>query len=176
MRFQGSLEEDLNPEGTAIVDYNIQNGFVESVIFVEDKSFSTKTHFPNKTEQEVGKWIESETGLAYGSNFVMTDVLENGFQFSPNIGEVEITPAGMIEVEFDNEGKLTTYNLYDPIPSSEDLEVTEFTLTLEEIEPLVRQQLQLVNFPFEAEKTIRAYLCNGRSLCNFGRDLAAFHF
>lgn len=148
----GEYEEDVNPEGTAIVDYNIQNEIVESVIFVEDKSFSTKTHFPNKTEEEVGNWIESETGLAYGSNFVMTDVHENGFQFSPNIEKVEITPAGMIEVEFDNKGKLTTYNLYDPIPSNEDLEVTEFTLTLEEIEPLVRQQLQLVKFPFEAEK------------------------
>ena len=54
--------------------------------------------------------------------------------------------------EFDNDGKLTSYNLYDPIPSSEDLELTEFTLTLEEIEPLVRKQLQLVNFPVEAEK------------------------
>ena len=82
----------------------------------------------------------------------MTEVLENGFHFSPNIEGVEITPVGMIEVEFDNDGKLTSYNLYDPIPSSEDLELTEFTLTLEEIEPLVKKQLQLVNFPVEAEK------------------------
>ncbi|WP_210468471.1 hypothetical protein [Sporosarcina sp. 6E9] len=150
--FSGELVEDLNPEGTAIVDYNIQKEIVESVIFVEDKSFSTMTHFPGKTEEEVGYWIESETGLTYGKDFVMTEVLENGFQFSPNIEGVEITPVGMIEVEFDNDGKLTSYNLYDPIPSSGDLEWAEFTLTLEEIEPLVRKQLQLVNFPLEAEK------------------------
>ena len=43
------LEEDLNPKGTVIVDYNIQQEIVESVIFVENKSFSTKTHFPEKT-------------------------------------------------------------------------------------------------------------------------------
>jgi hypothetical protein len=148
----GELEEDLNPAGTAIVDYHIQKEIVESVIFVEEKSFSTMTHFPGKTEEEVGYWIESETGLTYGNDFVMTEVLENGFHFSPNIEGVEITPVGMIEVEFDNDGKLTSYNLYDPIPSSEDLELTEFTLTLEEIEPFVKKQLQLVNFPVEAEK------------------------
>ena len=102
---------------------------VESVIFVEDKSFSTKTHFPKKTEQEVGNSIESETGLTYGSNFVMTEFSKTVF-ISARISGVEITPVGMIEVEFDNDGKLTSYNLYDPIPSSEDLELTEFTLTL----------------------------------------------
>ncbi|WP_172371010.1 hypothetical protein [Sporosarcina jiandibaonis] len=148
----GEIEEDLNPAGTAIVDYNIQKEFVESVIFVEDKSFATKSHFPNKTEEEVGNWIESETGLTYGNDFVMTEVLENGFHFIPNIRDVEITPVGMIDVEFDNDGKLTTYNLFDPIPTTEDLELAEFTLTLEEIEPIVRKQLQLVNFPVEAEK------------------------
>ena len=148
----GEYEEDLNPEGTAVVDYNIQKDIIESVVFVEDKSFSTMTHFPGKTEEEVGYWIESETGLAYGSDFVMTDVLENGFHFSPNILDVEITPAGMIEVEFDNNGKLTSYNLYDPIPSSEDVELTEFTLTLQSIEPLARKQLQLVNFPIDGSK------------------------
>ena len=148
----GKYEEDINPEGTAIVEYNIQKEIIESVIFVEGKSLATNTHFPNKTEQEVGNWIESETGLIYSENFVVTDVLENGFQFSPNIREVEITPAGMIEVEFDDEGKLTSYQLYDPIPSNGDLVETEFTLTLEEIEPFVKGQLQLVNFPFEAEK------------------------
>jgi hypothetical protein len=148
----GEPEEDLNPAGTAIIDYNIQKEFVESVVFVEDKSLSTKTHFPNKTEAEVGNWIESVTGLIYGDDFVMTEVLENGYHFSPNIRDVEITPVGMIDVEFDHDGKLTSYNLFDPIPTYENIELAEFTLTLEEIEPLVRRQLQLVNFPVEAEK------------------------
>ncbi|QUW22778.1 hypothetical protein JSQ81_04120 [Sporosarcina sp. Marseille-Q4063] len=148
----GELEEDLNPAGTAIVDYNIQKEIVESVIFVEDKSLSTMIHFPGKTEEEVGYWLESETGLTYGNDFVMTEVLENGFHFSPNIRAVEITPVGMIDVEFDNDGKLTSYNLFDPIPTNENIELAEFTLTLEEIEPLVKKQLQLVNFPVEAEK------------------------
>jgi len=53
----GKYEEDINPEGTAIVEYNIQDEIIESVIFVEGKSFATKTHFPNKSEQEVNNWF-----------------------------------------------------------------------------------------------------------------------
>ncbi len=58
----------------------------------------------------------------------------------------------MIEVDFDNAGKLTSYHSYGTDPSHETLEQTKFTLTLEEIEPIVKKQLQLVKFPSESEK------------------------
>ena len=45
---------------------------------------------------------------------------------------------------------------------------SEFTLTLEEIEPLVKEQLQLVNFPLDGEKRFvpvyameEVYITNG---------------
>ncbi len=42
--------------------------------------------------------------------------------------------------------------MYDAIPSEKEIRKADFTLTLEEIEPLVKKQLQLVKFPLEAEK------------------------
>ena len=145
------IEEDINPDGTVVIDYNIQEEKVENVIFVNDKSYSTKTHFTEKTPEEIADWVEGETGLTYQTDFKLSEVIEDGFQFKSDIDGIDITPAGMIEVEFNESGKLTSYNLYDAIPSEADITKMEFTLTLEEIEPLVKKQLQLVEFPIEAE-------------------------
>ena len=145
------VEDDLNPDGTAIIEYNIQREMVESVVFVAGTSLATKSHFVEKTVDEVAKWVESETGLIYEIDFTLSEVSENGFRFNSDVDGIQITPAGIIEVEFDESGKLTSYNLYDTIPTEEYITKSQFTLTLEEIEPLVKGQLQLVEFPMEAE-------------------------
>lgn len=147
-----SVEEDINPDGTAVIEYNIQHEMVESVVFVSGQSFATKTHFVDKTADEIAAWIEVETGLRYQTDFNVSEVTETSIQFKSDVDGIHLSPAGMIEVEFDEAGKLTSYYLYDSIPKEKDITKSEFTLTLEEIEPLVREQLQLVNFPIEIEK------------------------
>ena len=47
--------QDVTPDGTAIIEYNIQKDRIESVLFVE-KSLSTKIHFTEKTPDEIGAW------------------------------------------------------------------------------------------------------------------------
>jgi len=145
------IEEDVNPDGTVVIDYNLQQDLVETIIFVNEKSYSTKTHFTEKTAEEVAAWVEKETGLSYQTDFKLSEALEEGYQFKADVDGIDITPAGMIEVEFDESGKLISYNLFDTIPTEAEITKSAFTLTLEEIEPLVKQQLQLVNFPIEAE-------------------------
>ena len=59
----------------------------------------------------------------------------------------------MIEVDFDDAGKLTFLHSYGTNPASGiSLSNQNSLLTLEEIEPIVKKQLQLVNFPSESEK------------------------
>lgn len=146
------VEEDVNPAGTAVVEYNIQSEKVESIVFVERQSFATKTHFTKQTAEEIAAWVEEETGFTYERDFKLSDTLENGFQFKSDVDGIEMTPAGMIEVEFDKRGKLTSFIIYDAIPAPSEVVNSDFTLTLEDIEPLVKAQLQLVNFPHDGEK------------------------
>lgn len=146
------IDEDYNPVGTAIVEYAIQKQHFSSVSFVQGETFSTKTHFPNQTVDEVAAWLEEETGLIYEQDFKLTEANVNGFQFKSDVDGIHITPSCMIEVEFDDTGKLTSYHSYGTIPSQELVEKSKLTLTLEEIEPIVKKQLQLVKFPSETEK------------------------
>ena len=160
------IEEGYNPEGTAIVEYAIQKQHFSNVSFVQGESFSTKTHFPNKTADEVAAWLEKETGLVYKQDFKLTQANANGFQFKSDVDGIYFSPSCMIEVDFDDAGKLISYHSYGTIPSQNHVEKSKFTLTLEEIEPIVKKQLQLVKFPSETGKTFCSCLCNGRSVCN----------
>ncbi|HJF32019.1 MAG TPA: hypothetical protein K8V56_09610 [Sporosarcina psychrophila] len=146
------IDEDYNPVGTAIVEYAIQKQHFSSVSFVQGETFSTKTHFPNQTVDEVAAWLEEETRLIYEQDFKLTEANASGFQFKSDVDGIHISPSCMIEVEFDDTGKLTSYHSYGTIPSQELVEKSKFTLTLEEIEPIVKKQLQLVKFPSETEK------------------------
>lgn len=148
------IEEDYNPEGTAIVEYAIQKQQFSGVSFVQGESFSIKTQFPSKTADEVAAWIEQETGLLYKQDFKLTKANGNGFQFKSDVEGIYFSPSCMIEVDFDDAGKLTSYHLYGTKPSRDLVEQSEFTLTLEEIEPIVKKQLQLVEFPSETEKRL----------------------
>jgi len=146
------IEEDYNPVGTAIVEYVIQKQQFSNVSFVHGESFSTKTHFPGKTAEEVAAWLERETGLVYKQDFKLTQANANGFQFKTDVNGIYFSPSCIIEVDFNDAGKLTSYHSYGTKPSQELIEQSKFTLTLEEIEPIVKKQLQLVKFPSETEK------------------------
>lgn len=150
--YDEQIEEGYNPDGTAIVEYAIQKQYFSDVSFVQGESFSTKTHFPGKNVDEVATWVEKETGLVYKQDFKLTGAHANGLQFESDVEGIYLSPSRMIEVDFDNAGKLTSYHSFG-INLSEDLvERSKFMLTLEEIEPIVKKQLQLVNFPSETEK------------------------
>ncbi len=114
--------------------------------------FPQKRTFPDKTADEVATWLEKETGLVYKQDFKLTQANANGFQFKSDVDGIYFSPSCMIEVDFDDAGKLTSYHSYGTNPSQELVEQSKFTLTLEEIEPIVKKQLQLVKFPSETEK------------------------
>ncbi len=146
------VEEDLNPEGTASIDYNIQEKRFESVVFVQGQSFSTKTQFVEKSPEEVAAWVEQQTGWTYSKDFKLAQANENEFQFQFDVDGIRFSPTFSITVKFDEEGKLTSYSTYGAPPRPEEIEKSAFTLALEEIEPIVKQQLQLVKFPSESER------------------------
>ncbi|MFD1927037.1 hypothetical protein ACFSFY_03050 [Sporosarcina siberiensis] len=146
------VDEDSNPDGTAVVEYNISVSSFASVVFVGGISNSTITHFNEKTSQEVGKWIESETGLIYGVDFKLSGSNENEYTYESDIDGIKLTPSGVMNVEFDTNGKLINFNIHGTIPSQEEIIESIFTLTLENIEPLVKKQLQLVKIPSESKK------------------------
>ncbi|MBE1554325.1 hypothetical protein [Sporosarcina limicola] len=144
------VEEGTTPLGTAFISYLIQQEKYKSISFASAESSFTRTHFPNKTAHEVIEWLEEETGLTSGEDFKLTEANANEFYFESEIDGIPLSPSCTIKVAFDDVGKLTSFHWDGTLPSHEQVEKSEFSLTLEEIEPIVKMQLQLVEFPSEA--------------------------
>jgi hypothetical protein len=151
-------EEDTSPEGSVTIEYLLGEARYESIIFVQGKSYSTISLFENKTVEEVASWVEQETGLTLGEDIRLSEIQENGYQFQSAIDGICLSPDTMIEVKFDDEGKLLYFVSYGEGFNKEDITKSAFSLTLEEIEPIVKQQLQLVKLPSEEnQKFVSVY-------------------
>ena len=148
-------EEDLNPDGTAIIEYHIQKEQFSSVTFVQGMSFSTVMQFPSKSVEEVSAWLEGEWGATFLSVFKLVEERANYFRFVSDIEGISTSPNITIEVEFDDVGKLISYQTPGLNEVGKGVKKSSFTLTLEEIEPLVKNQLQLVQYPSEVENRFK---------------------
>lgn len=66
------VDDDVNPDGTAVIEVNLNTGQIESVIFVMDKTYAQHgVTFKRPYPAHVIQWIEQETGLIYGEHFHM---------------------------------------------------------------------------------------------------------
>jgi hypothetical protein len=148
----GPLEDDINPDGTASIDYNIQQERFQSVIFTMGTSFSTGHPFKEKTIEEAAAWLERQTGLTYEQDFFADQASENRFQFTSRVDGIRLSPSFQLNVEFDDDGKLLSFSTYGEAPDLKLVDKQDFKLTLEEIEPTVKAHVTLVNFPSEAEE------------------------
>lgn len=154
--YDGVLEEDMNPEGTASIQYNIQQKRFESVIFTMGTSYSTAHPFREKTIEEAAAWLEKQTGLSYEKDFFAEQASEGSFTFVSRVDNVRLSPSLQLNVEFDDEGKLLFFSIYGEEPNLELVEKQDFNLTLEEIEPIVKAHLSRINLPSEADETFRS--------------------
>ncbi|MDN4606598.1 hypothetical protein [Sporosarcina highlanderae] len=150
--FDGPVEEDMNPDGTASIDYDIQSERFTSAIFTMGRSYSTAHPFKVKTIEEAAAWLEKITNLAYKQDFFAEQASENGFRFIARKDNVRLSPNLQLNVEFDDDGRLLLFSTYGEAPNWGLIEKQEFNLTLEEIEPIVKKHLTLVKFPSESEE------------------------
>ncbi len=146
------IEDGTLPLGTAFIYYSIQEEMFTTIIFAAGTSYSTVTPFPSKTIEEVGAWLEQETGFVYGKDVKLVGASVSGFSLAMDIDGIQMSPSCTIEFNFDDTGKLTRFHWDGINPPEDRVKKSGFMLTLEEIEPLVKKQLQLVELPSDEKE------------------------
>ena len=151
-------DDDSNPEGTAVIDIDVNSRKLESVIFVGDKSYANGIMFSEFDRKEIIRWIEQETELMYGKQFELHKEDARELHFKECIDGVAVSPSGSVEIKFDQEGKLTMFSVHGQFPSKEIVKEETYTLSLQKIEHLAKEQLQLIEFPsFEQQRLLPVY-------------------
>lgn len=147
-------EDDIsNPEGTASIEINLNNCRFKSVIFVKGKSYAEDgVTFANLHTEDIINWVERETGLTYGKQFQIQKEEEGNLHFKECIDGIDVSPSGSIEVKFDQEGRLTFFNVNGQFPTTDMIIKETYNLTFGKVEHVAEQQLKLTEFPSYQQK------------------------
>lgn len=150
-------DDDLNPDGTAVIEVNLNTGQTESVIFVMDKTYAQHgVTFKRPYPAHVIQWIEQETGLIYGEHFHMHQKEKGELSFEEAIDSVKVTPSGRIEVKWNEHGQLMYFTHQGPFIAKTLLKAEEYVLSLDQVRNLAEQQVQLFQLPSFEHNQIRS--------------------
>ncbi|RFB38014.1 hypothetical protein [Brevibacillus sp. VP] len=153
-------EDDLNPPGTAVIEYDISSKRFTSVIFVGEETFSTSsTRF--STYSEIIEWVETETGLRHEEQFILNDQTQPSttYNFTACHNGVPFSPGGMITVEHNDKGQLISFSVSGSFPTKGMIKEEPYTIVLDEdVIQIANEQVSLLDFPStEQNKWIPAY-------------------
>lgn len=149
-------DDDLNPDGTAVIDVNLNTGQIETVIFVMDKTFAKNgVTFKRPYPAHAIQWIEQETGLIDGEHFHLHQKEKGELFFEEAIDGVKVTPSGRIEVKWDEHGQLIHFIHRGPFMAKKRLRAEEYVLSIDRIEDLAEQQVQRFDWPSFEQNRIR---------------------
>lgn len=167
----------MNPEGTAIIEIEVNRLKVKRAIFVKGTTFAHNgVAFPNRNPQEI-QWVEAETGLTYGKQFLLSREVEGELQFAECFKGVAVSPPGYIEVKWNPQGQLTSFSVYGQFPSTNQVEQEVYSLSLNKVEPLAKEQVKLVGFPSqEQNRWVPVYAVEEVFVTNDGMSIIPIEF
>lgn len=170
-------DETYNPEGTASIEIDIHSRRTKHVIFSKGITTVDGMTFDLNNRDEIIEWIEKETGLIYGSQFEFWKEEEWELHFKECINGVAVSPSGYIEFKLDKEGKLTLFSVYGHFPTEKLIKQEIYLLSLEQVEELAKEQLNLVEFPVvEQKKLIPAFAIEEIYIKNDCSSTLAYEF
>jgi len=143
-------DEEENPAGTASIDINIHTKEFDSAIFVQGLTYAENgVVFPNKEVNEVKSWLHDFTGLNIDKDYVCKKRDERELYFEEQWNGIPFSPSSSINVEFNENGKLTFYSKNTSVLTNKKDLGEEYTLSLADIEEIAREQVVVAKFPEE---------------------------
>ncbi|ANC77527.1 hypothetical protein ABE65_012250 [Fictibacillus phosphorivorans] len=153
-----SDEDGSNPEGTAIIEYNVNTGKLETAIFVMGETYAQDGITFNSGTEEVIKWIEQETGLTYNEQFQLHNETEDEIEFRAFIDGIPVSPSGYIEVKWNDNRELTFFSIHGEFPTDDQVIRETYNLSLEQAAHIAKEQVKGIEFPsFEQKKLFAMY-------------------
>ncbi len=151
-------EEELNPDGAAVIEIDLHSKQLDHIIFVGDVSYAQGISFHSPALNEVIDWVERESGLIHETDFQLDKMDDHMFRFIASHNGIPVYPTGSIEVKIDAKGNLTHYSKLGYFPREDQYQEEEYTLSFEKIEDSIQEQIKLVEWPnYEQEQMDALY-------------------
>jgi hypothetical protein len=171
-------EEDVIPDGTASINFNLKSHQYEQVIFVNDQSYAVNgIIFTHYNQAEIIKWVENHTGLIYKEHFQLKKEKKGEFLITACMNGVDIAPSGYIDIKINQDGKLTLFSIHGSFPLREQVEEEEYALSLDNLDFVKREQLKMIEYPiYEQKKLDSIYVIEELFIENDGISTIPFEY
>ncbi|MFS0655821.1 hypothetical protein [Bacillus sp. 179-C3.3 HS] len=165
-------DDDTNPEGTAVIEVNLNTGQFESAIFVMGKTYARNgVTFNSQNPNDIIPWVEQVTALTYGDHFQLHKKEEGELLFGEGIDGYSVTPSGTIEVKWNQDGQLIYFVQHGPFLAKQKFKHEEYTLSIEMVEHIAKQQVKRFEWPsFEQQKMRSIYAVEEIYIKNDGKE------
>lgn len=144
--------DDMLPDGTVSIRYSLRYQQLLQAVTQGERSFADSVA---SDEDAFLKWTYQHTDLGKGNEIVLTNRTENGIEGVIVHNDIPVQTDGFLQLEWDETGRIILCML--PLLAAYDFEETPFSMTLEAIEPLVRQHLTVIRLPIEDEARFSDY-------------------
>jgi hypothetical protein len=148
-------DDELNPDGTVSIEYNLNTNQFDSVIFVGGLTYAKGPTFPSNDVESITAWIEEETGLSFGKQFELLKAEGSEFVFQECWKGVLVSPTGRIEVELDEHSRLIRFSKYGQFPSTDRFMEEDYSLTIPDVKEIAKGQIQLLDMPLNDQKRLK---------------------
>lgn len=167
--------DEFNPPGTVSIDVDFHTKRVKSLIFVDGIN-DLEAELPTSDAPEMAiEWVENETGLEFGRQFKLENTEGPDLIFLAAVDNIPIYPSGYIELEFNDEGKLSLFTMHGNFPDAEKVSWEPFALTETETKELVKNQLTLLEIPIvDEEKWQKVYTISSSFITNTTKEVLSY--
>lgn len=146
------IDEAFNPSGSVSVDIDIHTLAIQSIVFVQGISYAEEAPYPALEKEAVIQWVENMTELKYEHQFKLVDYEDDYFRFQATIESIPLSPPGFINVEFNLDEQLSSFYIEGNFPINRSIVPEQFTLTLDSVADIAKNQCKLMNFPDDIDK------------------------
>ena len=156
---QAGREEGVLPEGTAVVEVELQSGRLIRLMFVGGRTFADKLRFNKEDVQGIIGWLEQTTGLNFERQVRLAERKDARLVFQTHCDGIPLFPAGRIEVELDEQGRLALFSVDGEFPDVSRIDREQFDPAFDQdMEKTAFDQLKLMTIPvMERKKWVRVY-------------------
>lgn len=145
-------DEDYNPPGVASIDADIHTGYVKRIIFVQDTTYADQAVYPGAEKENSIEWVEELTGLEFGRQFRLVHDEGKKLGFQAAVDNIPVYPAGMIQVQFNEENQFTLFSIDGYFPDEDQISWEPFSLLPETTDSIAKEQCKLLEIPAEDQK------------------------
>lgn len=168
------VEDDYNPPGTISIDLDFHTKQLKNIIFVNGRN-RLEANLPEANHVEAAiEWVEKESGLEFGRQFKLINNDGSRLSFRAAADNIAVFPSGYIQLDFNEEGKLSMFSIHGVFPEEDKIRWEPFNLTSNQTEDMIKQQCTLFEIPVDKEKWLNVYGISEFFISNDGKRIISF--